>query len=324
MVLPHPAKEARGAARVSTMDPLQQSFFKLFVRSYRDAEKQRRGAGLGVYRYCAALTYRLCMEPWAQFTIFPKETRAMRRFLADTGIQVEDEKACISLSLMAHIWAPTWTNVILKMERPAFVKICRISGLDHLRTAKQSGRGILLAHSHTLFTQLFWRWLEHASIDPGTTLWAWTWSRQTREIEDPKIRVTESAREMRAALQALKQGDMVHVLADGGRGGGKQIEVAFFNRRRTFQTTFADLALTANSVILTVDVYVEKNGVIAIDIGPPLQAGNAKLERVRKIETLVMAFISHLKKQWERSPGNLPWRQMGRQIEYPKLEGSVR
>jgi lauroyl/myristoyl acyltransferase len=306
--LPH------GPARVRSRDELRENFFRLFQRSFLLARRQ--GGGLDVYRSCAETVHRLCGEPWAQRTIFPSETALVRRFLSETGLSVANPGIIVQHSLMANPWVPTWFSPLQTLERSEFLRVCRVTGVEHLHSARRSGRGIVFAHSHTLFVQLFWVWLKHERIRPGVTIWQWAWGRKPEEIRDPRIRVVESARELHAATTALRKGEFVHVLADGDKGG-RQIMLHFCGRQRGFRTTFADLAVAENAQILSTHVTLSADGQIRIDIKAPFSDVPSSIETGEKIRLLVSQYASHLHALWRANPGDISWFQMKQHLDLP-------
>ncbi|MBI2311673.1 MAG: hypothetical protein HYU77_04125 [Betaproteobacteria bacterium] len=307
---------ARDTARVRTLDPLRENFFKLLRRSYLIAEKNG-GGGLAVYRSCAEMIHRLCGEPWARSTIFPGETALVRRFLAETGLPARNPDAVVQHSLMGNSWPPTWTAILLNLPRGKFESVCSVRGAENLRSARAAGRGIVLTHSHSLFSQMFWAWLEHEGIAPGVTLWQWTWGRKRKEVKDPRVMALEGARELHGARKALRDGGLVHVMADGQWGGAQQIVLPLWNRQRPFRPAFAELALGANAQVIPVDVSLAADGGIAIEIGSPFGDQPAGRDLAQRVEGLVREYVEHLSRRWREHPADIPWFQMKRHLAYP-------
>jgi lauroyl/myristoyl acyltransferase len=305
-----------GAARARSADPLRENFFLLFRRSYRIAEK--KGEGLAVYHASAALTYRLCGEPWAQETIFPAEASLVRRFLAETALPVSDRESVVQHSLWANPWAATWTGTLQALGRDHFELLCSVSGLEHLRAAQATGRGIVFAHAHTVFEPLFWTWLAHEGIAPGVTIWGWAWGRKPSEIRDPRISTLEGARELHSAVATLRRGGLLHVLADGHRGNQKII-LPFCNRQRGFARTFAELALSTNAVVMPVMVKSAAGGSISIQIYPVFAESRSGGDPAERIELLVRQYVEHLQRIWQACPADIPWYQMRRHVDLPPL-----
>ncbi len=321
MPLPPPARGPRGPARVKSQDPLRESVLELFARSFQRAEKKERGSGFKVYRWASSMYYRLCAEPWAHTTIFPSTTDLTKKFVAETGLQVTNVHAFVQHALMANSWASTWTAPILELKKDQFRLYVKGIGLENLRAAMTAGRGVILAHAHTVFSQIAWRLFEHEGIPEGMTLWQWTWDRPREQLEDPKIRAMEGAKEIFLATRALREGGIVHVLADGKRGGDK-LAVNFFNRRRVFQPTFAELVygLPSPCAVLPVDVVLSIDGQILVEIGAPLDTAGENADRNARVEKLVRCYVDHHTRRWNSHASNLPWGQMMRHLDAPRWE----
>ncbi len=319
MVHSKPARTPLDAAIQQTGDTLREQAYEILTRSYQRAERVGKGSGLVVYRSSAQLIHDLCGERWVRATVFPRETRLVKRFLKATGLGPADPVPVVQRSLMGNVWARIWTEILLELERDAFARVCSVGGREHLITAMSAGRGAILAHSHTLFAQLFWRWLEHQELDSGLTLWQWTWSKSESEYRDPKNKALEGARELHVAVSTLRREGLVHVLADGHHGGNRYIEVPFFNRRRQFRLTFAELAVHTGAPVLTVDVALQRDGQIAMEISPQLKADSDATERQKRVDSLVLQYVHHLHRRWDRYPAAIPWLQMGLHLEWPRL-----
>lgn len=319
MAMPPPARGARGPANVRSADPLRENLFNLFGRSFLRAERMQPGGGRVVYRAAARMTLDFCGQPWAQTTIFPEETKLARLFLQETGLAAADPDAFVQNALMANCWAPAWTRILLAAKREEFASYCVVKGAEDLRAAMAQKRGVVLTHSHTVFAQLFWRWLEHEGIADGITLWQWTWNREKKEKEDPKLRAIESAREMHAAAHLLRDGGLVHSMADG-RWGGDRVALPFYNRKRVFQPSFAELAVKADAPVLPVDIIMQADGRIHMEIGARLADAAEEKDRNLRVEKLVREYVRHLAGRWRRYASNLEWFQMGRHLKSPRLK----
>lgn len=314
-----PARGVRGPANLTSGDPLRDNLFKLFGRSFVRAEKGKAGSGRVVYRDAARIAVELCGQPWAQATIFPDRVLLARRFLKETGLGAGSEADFIRHVLMANFWASAWTGIFLGLDAREFSVYCVAKGVEHLRHALQRKRGVILLHSHTVFTQLFWRWLEHQHIEPGITLWQWTWSRERSEKDDPKLRAIESAKEMHAATRLLKDGGIVHSLADG-RWGTDRYSMEFHGRQRVFQSSFAELALLTGARVLPVDVILRPDGRVRIEIGEHFVSDNSGKDRNGNVELLVHEYVRHLAGRWRRHGSNLEWFQINRHLSLPPIK----
>jgi lauroyl/myristoyl acyltransferase len=302
-----------GPSRARSGDPLRDGFFELLVRSHRVARKQ--GKGLAVYRSCADWAHRLCGERWAQHTIFPAQLDLVRRFLRETRAAGSSEEASIQLSLMANPWAAAWTAELQELERADFAAVSRVEGAEHLKAALQARRGVVCAHYHTLFAPLFWTWLRHADIAPGVLIREWVKSEPTPAVPAAGTAALAGARELKSAIDSLRGGGMVQVMADGYQGKRKSTLV-FCNRLRGFETTFIELATMSAAPILPVVTRFTANGSITFEIGRAL-ADDARQGRSARTESLLRQFVTHLERHWRAHPADISWFQMNRHLALP-------
>jgi lauroyl/myristoyl acyltransferase len=308
-------KVQHGPFRRTKPNALREDFFELFVRSYRIAEKQ--GTGLTVYHSCADLVGRLFGEPWFAETIFPKEFALVRRFLGEAGLSQADPDAVARLNLMANTWAFAWTAALQDLDPPRFASVCSVAGESILRSALARGRGVICAHYHTPFAPLFSTWLEHSGIAPGVLIREWVKTRHRDAASDRRTQAIEGARELKSALDTLRQGGITHVMADGHAGSHKTV-LPFCNRQRGFETTFATLALMTGAPIITVAARFHAGARIRIEIGPAFTDDPA-LSRTARIERLLRQFVTHLHRHWTEHPADIPWFQMITHLALPPI-----
>jgi len=295
-------------------DELRENLFRLFQRSFQLAAKG--GHALGVYSSSCEIFGRLGAERWAQLTIYPEETALIERFVRECALRAEP-RAVVQRSLLVHAAAATWRRLLQGLPREALRPLFEARGVEHLRGALGAGRGVVIAHCHTVFEPLFWSWLAGENIAPGVTLghWAWEQGRKPGDRTDPKRAVPEMARELHAASQGLRAGGLAHVFGDGVQGS-RQTEIVFCNRRRGFRSTFAEMAVAANAATLSAAVSLGTDGRMTIDIEPPL-ADDAAAPRALRVERLVREFAARLEKRWQSDACQLPWGDMATQLRFP-------
>jgi lauroyl/myristoyl acyltransferase len=305
-----------GPAFPKSRDEQRENLFRLFQRGFQAAAKQRRGGE--VYRSSFELLGRLGAERWAQLALYPEETALIERFVRECGLPAEPG-AVVQKSLLVHAAAATWRRILQGLSREALAPLFQVRGEEHLRAALAAGRGVMIAHCHTLFEPLFWSWLVHQDIAPGVTLghWAWEQGRKPGDRTDPRRAVPEMARELHAASQTLRAGGLAHVFGDGVQGS-RQTEIAFCNRRRGFRSTFAEMAVAAGASTLTVAVAMGADGRMAIEIEPPL-ADDAAAPRALRVERLVREYAGRLERRWQREPAQIPWGDMAAHLRFAPL-----
>jgi lauroyl/myristoyl acyltransferase len=307
--------ELYGPELRSTRNELREGFFRLFQASLLTAAK--RGQGLGAYRAMAKTVHRLCADAWLQATVLPGEARLVRRFLAETQLEVPNPGAVVHMNLMANSWRAIANRYLQGLERRDFMSLCSVVGADNLTAAQIGGRGVVVTHSHTTLAPLFWCWMQHAGIPSGVSIWQWAWKKVRSETEDPRIHTIQSARELHQAFRLLREGGLVHVVADG-EWGSREIVLPFCNRKRAFRPAFAELAVSASAQVLAVNVHLGPDGQISIEIGAPFpqKLSDAHAERVR---SLVLSYAEQLRSRWQAHPADLQWYIMHQHLSLPRL-----
>ncbi len=301
-------------SKVDSGDPLRESFFAMLRRSYQGGVQG--GMGAQVYLAIVRSLQNLCGEAWFQRTVFPIESDLVLRFSRDTGIGARDPKAFVQRSLVTHACARAFGDELQEVGREEFGALCTASGKENLLAARAAGRGLVVAHTHTVLGELFWTWLRHEGIDAGLTLWQWTFDKDREQFHDPKMRVVESARELREALALLKKGGTVHVMADGQKGG-QQLDLPAFGRSRAYRLTFAEIALEAGATVVPAAVLVNPDGRVVVDVGTPFRPPEEGVERRAKVQALVRDYAAVHQALWRGRPANIPWAHMQVQLQFP-------
>ncbi len=315
--MPSPGRRAsapHGPARAHSGDELREGFIRLLQRSCERAASA--GQEATAYRSIARTLRAWCGEPWVHRTVFPAEHALVRQFITQTGLQPAAPEGIVQHSLMANTWIRVSHAMLGAMAPVPFLSLCEVAGQGHLHAALAAGRGVVLAHAHTLFVQLFWTWMSHEAMDPGVSIWQWAWGRTPAEIRDPRVRAIESARELHRAARALRRGGQVQILADGLQGRRK-LALAFCGRMRGFETTFADLALETGAAIVPVAVSLTADATIRIEFSAPLAEPVAGADRSERLAWYVRGYAEHLHRQWRRRAGDLSWFQMRKHLEFP-------
>lgn len=288
-------------------DPLRENFYRFLLRSYLRAKTV--GQGTQAYFAIVRTLHQFCAESWVQGTVYPGETAVVRRFLKATGLPVKDAGAFVQRSLATHACARVFGETLRTIPKEEFSALCSVTGKEHLLKALASGRGVVVVHTHTLLAELFWSWLEHEGIAPGMTLWQWTFGKDRAELSDPKKRAIDSARELHAAMGVLREGGLVHSMADGPNGVEK-IELPILRRLRPYRTGFATLALRANALVITAEVFLASNGSLAIVIGQPFVDLPPDRDHAQRLDKLIGQFAAHHLRVLKARPANIPWFQM--------------
>ena len=303
-------------SRKPSEDPLLENLYTLMRRSFLTA--RARGKALEAYEGIARTWSQMCAEPWVQGTLFQKESELARKFLRETRIPTKDPEGAVRRSLSAQGWTRIFGVVLEQLERREFAAFCTVTGKQHLDAALAAGRGVVIAHTHTLLGELFWSWLDHAGIDRGITLLQWAFTKTAEQAADPKTRAIETARELKTCMDLLRSGGLVHAFGDG-QDGREAIRLAVHNRLRPYRVGWATMAVGAKSPVITASVALGAGGRVSIMIGPPIGADTPGLSDKQRVDALVRGYAQHHEKLWLARPANITAYHMKQHIDFPPV-----
>lgn len=301
-------------SRKPSEDPLVENLYTLLRRSYLAA--RARGKGPQAYQGIARTWGSICGEPWAQGTLYAKESALIRDFFREAIPQIKDPETAVKRCLIAQGWTRIFGVVLEQLEKQEFASICTVIGKQHLDAARSTGRGVMIAHTHSLLGELFWTWLDHAGIDRGITLLQWAFTKTAEESTDPKTRAIETARELRTCMDLLRTGGLVHAFGDG-QDGRTMIEVPVHNRMRPYRVGWATLAVSAKAIVLTAAVSLGAGGKVSITIGPPINDDTPGRSDKELIEALVRKYAIHHATLWQGRPANITAYHMKQHLDFP-------
>lgn len=228
--------------------------------------------------------------------------RHMRRVL---GPEADHERAARAMfSAYGRYWAETlWF-------RPRRVESVRrnitLHGAEHLRAAQEQGRPIVVALPHIGN----WEMAAAAADDVGVRVTAVAealtnrrvldWFLEFRTSLNIDVVLAEGAGTMRALLQALKDGQLVALVADRDITG-TGVEVEFFGEVTALPAGPAALALRTNAVLLPVAAYFKAGRGHEVVVGAPLEP---QLEGSR--EAMVADLTQQVASAFEAMVGRAP------------------
>lgn len=120
-----------------------------------------------------------------------------------------------------------------RLAEPKWRERCRISGLEHLRAARQAGRPIVLVFVHFGAFGLLRIWLRSVGIPAAAVLGGRSGNRPKIKLHldkyfpDPGVPTTFCPDQMREVLAFLAAGNPLCIAADVGKSDDKKIEVSF-------------------------------------------------------------------------------------------------
>lgn len=240
--------------------------------------------------------------------------RHMRRVL---GPDADHEKAARGMfSAYGRYWAETFWFRPRRAE--AVAAHITAEGVEHIRAAHESGRGVVVALPH------LGNWEMAATIaeDVGVKVTAVAealanrkvldWFLEFRSSLDIDVLIADNGgATMRALLTALKNGQLVALVSDRDIPG-TGVAVEFFGEETTLPGGPAALALRTNSVLLPVASYFKEGRGHSVRILPsiePPEEGTRDAKVADMISRMAAAFEDLIREnptQWHLVQPNWP------------------
>ena len=181
-------------------------------------------------------------------------------------------------------------------------------GTDILERARVAGKGVIVANSHygavrCIPLSLIRYGYELVSLEAANILEK-VGSNHADKLRVIIVGVNEKflLRQTFLAREALKNGHILHTVADGLQGGSR-VEVGFCGHRWKFATSFAQLALMTGAAVIPVLARLQSDGRITIHFHPPLDTGRAEQTNDERVHSLVSQYARFLESRWQQNPG---------------------
>ena len=246
----------------------------------------------------------LLSPAWVQRLLFARPVAVMHAW--GKICSISDLSNQVLLNLMINTWRG-WRMTSLK--RPSVAeKWLRVEGLENLRQAMGSGRGIILLTIHTLRTGTIQRAVRMVS-DKDAHLFA-----GRVEEEDNNMVMATYVRRIIEARKQLEQGEVIVIGGDGLRGN-TSITLPFHGRAFPFRSGFAELAARSNAVALAVFIYYELDGRVILEFSAPIEAGSGTREE--QVTGMVRQYARILTERWPRLLPSVTWRKLKQILAMP-------
>lgn len=269
----------------------------------------------------------LCRSPWWTRHIYPKEVALLQAFLPLLAAELpansawtypRDADAVIAKSLFHHMVhhyniAPTTEQKTPRqaLDAPSMV------GSDLLAAAKANGQGIVLVQYHHLISPSF----DLARFGPSVTIGGIPLYLAYFQIQHEVIKNSLFANQLHAARAHLRAGGIVRIAPDGRYGASATLEMNFIQRRRPFFTSFAELALMTDAVVIAALRNIDEQGRSCTTF-VTLDAGDATMPHAERVERLVRQYVALLHRFWTETPWLVPWYQIKQQLACPPVVGT--
>ena len=228
---------------------------------------------------------------------FPKLTESRRRQLARKAFQQAGRTA------VEMLWSTSLDDRTLK-------EVAVFEGREHLDAALREGRGALITTAHFGNWELMGVTLAHIGVPMNVI---------ARAIDDPQVedvlqrlRTRTGARvihkesgAVRAALRALRAGEVVGVLIDQNTLPSQASFVPFFGKTAATTRVSAQLHLRTGAPVLMLFSIPEGDGYrFFIE---PLDASGISTDADDVVEQLTAAMTTHIERHIRRCPGAWLW-----------------
>lgn len=190
----------------------------------------------------------------------------------------------------------------VELDDAAALRSAEVRGLEHLTTALQGGRGVVVALSH------FGNWDMAGKLALGSGLEMTTvmapfgppavtdlviWARQRNQLE---VFTPENA--ARGLLRALRRNRCVALLCDVP-GAGPTVVVEYCGGPVLFSSVPAWLALRTGAPLVTVDCWRERGRYVGEAHPPiPVGAGDDEAAVMQRVATSLEAAVRRRPEQW--------------------------
>lgn len=192
----------------------------------------------------------------------------------------------------------------------------RIEGRERIVQATASGQGIIFVNYHCVVRE----WTNAALGNNFKIVGAGKYQGDDEALPISKT-VTQTL-QLKEAQQILLAGGRVVIAADGSGGEGAQIEYPLHGRLVPIKTTFAELALMCNAIILPVYSVIHKVDNALIHIGEPFDRGASRLSYDERVKLLTAQYGAFLQDVYARAPWMISHARMKKHIACPPWAGA--
>lgn len=252
----------------------------------------------------------VCKTRFAQRRFFKKKIPIIEEFLEQFPGKWDREEAIAGFFTLnyLHGWR---TSSLSRFSWLAFRRRVKVKGLEEFKKHYDSGRGIILLGSHyglpaasfSIFPRLGFKRFHTILGEKGAESVKF---KQMKKKRRPGILVFKRGGESEAfnmlfqARELLEQGNILHLLGDGGHGRSSHT-FDFLGKLKGYRATFAELSILTDAPIFPVFITPIR-GKFIVDIEAPLNTGNADTEREERVKSIMLQYSSMLEMKWMENP----------------------
>lgn len=247
---------------------------------------------------------------WLNKFLFHGHYQRLRKLCIHLGMDAELRHA-FSQYISCNFFASWRLYALSQYSDEVFSKWLTISGLEHMQSVLDSGRGVVLCNSHygsgkAVLLALIRRGYDVHSFDRKNVFESMN-VKGAEKLHSIHLGTSEEKsfflKEVFQGRRALKNGGILHVAGDGYRGHSGDNET-FLGRERRFPTSFAELAVSSGAKVVPVFGYLEPNGRMHMEFLPPLDIDD-DLSNEDKVSTMVHKYKILLEAHWRKAPGEV-------------------
>lgn len=292
----HPTETAKNEPQLSGHGGLSSKAQKLLARA----------VPYGIASRLVSLSLRAFLSKRPTMKAIAKNTSAL---LLEAGSTLRED-VVIHNNQLANV-APIWRFNSLKSPRNAD-RFINVKGLQTV-LARAEGRGLVFVGTHSRLMRLLpfmsplraSAWAAVGNYEPYADI--------RRAPDAQAARSMTRVSQMRHAVQTLKAGGHVILLADGdeGRGG---IKVNLHGRARAIRPGFVELAIAGNALIVPVTTSVSARGQVTFGLSTPIDVKGQR----NLVEPTLQLYAKVLSDSWEKEVQALNQFGQALQLSAPK------
>lgn len=196
-------------------------------------------------------------------------------------------------------------------------KWVQVRGLEHLESATESERGVLLLGCHfgpghmveTALAASGYKVHNLRANDGFHRKYRLTGAspRLPREYYLKNDSTAGRMQTMTAIRDLLRRGHIIKAALDGYVGDSGGVSLPLLGRERVFRTALPLVAASAGARIMPVFTVLNEDGRIKVCITPPLPERGPEEDRLEYAESVVRSYVDKVQAFCESEPGHVKW-----------------